>query len=173
MNRKRSGIVMRKSIIITVLITTWVALMPTPSLAGTDSVEKNLLISNSNYYFETIIENEENNCNSFQERTIAKASSTTKTKSKTTYCKNSSGTVMWYVKVTGTFTYGNGSVKCTKSICTAVSENKTWKISHKTSSKAGNKASGTAKGTHYLNGVPAEAITKIVTLKCNSSGVFS
>ena len=164
---------MRKFIIISIFIATWITLVPTASLAGTDSIEKNIYISNSNYYFETIIEDETNICNSFQESTFANASSTTKTKSKTTYCKNSAGTVMWYVKITGTFTYGKGAAKCTKAICTAESKNKTWKISNKASSKNGNKAFGTAKGTHYLNGVPAESITKTVTLKCNSSGVFS
>ncbi len=164
---------MRKSIIISILIATWVTFMPTASLASTDSVEKNLYMLNNNYYFETIIEDEENICNSFQESTIARASSNTKTKSKTTYCKNSSGKVMWYVKVTGTFTYGNGSAKCTKAICTAESKNKTWKISNKSSSKNGNTASASAKGTHYLNGIPAESITKTVTLTCSSSGVFS
>ncbi len=34
-------------------------------------------------------------------------SSKTVTKSKTAYYKNSAGKVMWWVKVTGTFTYGN------------------------------------------------------------------
>jgi hypothetical protein len=80
---------------------------------------------------------------------------------------------MWYVRVTGTFTYGNGSAKCTNAICTAESKNKAWTVSGRSSSKHGNKASATAKGTHHLNGVPAETISRTVTLKCSPHGKFS
>ncbi|MEG1009703.1 MAG: hypothetical protein RSF67_07845, partial [Clostridia bacterium] len=43
----------------------------------------------------------------------------TQTKFKTTYYKNATGDIMWWVKVTGTFTYGNGTSKCTRAIGSA------------------------------------------------------
>lgn len=104
---------------------------------------------------------------------LALAASTTQTKSKTTYYKNAAGEVMWWVKVTGTFTYGNGTSKCTNAKATAASENSAWKISNITESKSGNSASASAKGTQYTQGVITNAITKTVTLKCSATGVFS
>ncbi len=64
------------------------------------------------YYYETIIEPK-------TPRGV-QPQSTTKTKSKTVYFKNSKGKVQWYVKVTGTFKYGNGSSRCTAASVTAI-----------------------------------------------------
>lgn len=50
-------------------------------------------------------------------------SADTVTKSKTSYTKNLAGDTLWYVKATGTFTYGNGSSKCTSVTPNAVSKN--------------------------------------------------
>ena len=100
-------------------------------------------------------------------------SSNTATKSKTTYYKNSAGKVMWWVKVTGTFTYGNGTSKCASAKGSAASENANWKVSNITDSKSGNSASATATGTQYLDGKVLSRLTKTVTLKCSSTGVFS
>ena len=73
------------------------------------------------------------------------------------------------VKVTGTFTYGNGSSKCTSSSVTAESKSGAWKITSKSASKSGNKA--TAK--RYYGGSVAETKNKTVTLTCSPSGSFS
>ena len=72
-------------------------------------------------YFETVITTEQNSG-------MTTLSSKSVTKTKTSYYKNSSGTTLWYVKVTGTFTYGNGSSKCTSSAVTAASKSGVWKI---------------------------------------------
>lgn len=167
---------MKKSVIVSVL-TVVIMLIPSVTFAGTEPAlsDADVIVLDDGYYIETVIEDEDSGLLTIMHNAISrsKGSTTTKTKSKTTYIKNSSGNVMWYVKVTGTFTYGNGSAKCTKSVCTAESKDKTWKVSNKSSSKSGNKASATAKGTHYLNGAPLESITRTVTLTCSPTGNFS
>ncbi len=100
-------------------------------------------------------------------------SSKTVTKTKTTYYKNSSGNILWWVKITGTFTYGNGTSKCIDAKGSAASQNKNWKVSNITDSKSGNTASATATGTQYLDGKVLTKLTKTVKLKCSATGVFS
>lgn len=104
---------------------------------------------------------------------IQPLSSKTATKTKTTYYKNAAGDVMWWVRVTGTFTYGNGTSKCISAKGSAASENSTWKVSNISDSKSGNTASAKATGTHYSQGMVSSTKTKTVTLKCSSTGVFS
>lgn len=117
-------------------------------------------------YFETIIED-------VNDQTMQTYSTTTKTKTKTTYHKNVNGEVLWYVSVTGTFTYGNGTAKCTSASPKAASENVSWKVSGVSGSKSGNNASATAIGKQYHKGEVISAIKKTVTLTCSPTGVFS
>ena len=93
-------------------------------------------------YFETVITTESNSG-------MTTLSSKSVTKTKTSYYKNSNGTILWYVKVTGTFTYGNGSSKCTSSSVTAESKSGAWKITSKSASKSGNKATAKATAKRY------------------------
>ncbi|MGN0408775.1 MAG: hypothetical protein ACI4E3_00005 [Candidatus Fimousia sp.] len=99
--------------------------------------------------------------------------STTVTKSKKATYYNKDGVAKWYIKVTGTFTYGNGTSKCTNSTVTAASQSTTWKISSKSASKSGNKAIATATAKQYQNNSIIQTITKSVTLTCSSTGKFS
>lgn len=101
------------------------------------------------------------------------AAAKTETKSKTAYYENAAGDVMWWVKVTGTFTYGNGTSKCTSAKGTAAAENKMWKVSNISESKSGNSASAKATGKRYTDGSVVQTLTKTVTLKCSPTGVFS
>ena len=117
------------------------------------------------YYYETVIESE--TPEGVQQQ------STTKTKSKTVYLKNSKGAVQWYVKVTGTFSYGSGSAKCTAASATAASKAAAWKISDKSSSRSGNAATAKATAKRYVDGSVAETKHKSVTLKCSPAGKFS
>ena len=162
---------MRRKAILAAVITL-VMLIPSFTYAETECVDSDIVTIDNEYYLETVIEDDDSTAKSIVQNLMSRGKAT-KTQSKTTYCKNSSGKVMWYVRVTGTFTYGNGSAKCTKSVCTAESKNKTWKVSGRSASKSGNKASASAKGTHYLNGAPVETISKTVTLKCSPTGDFS
>lgn len=117
-------------------------------------------------YFETVITTESNSG-------MTTLSSKSVTKTKTSYYKNSNGTILWYVKVTGTFTYGNGSSKCTSSSVTAESKSGAWKITSKSASKIGNKATAKATAKRYYGGSVAETKNKTVTLTCSPSGNFS
>ena len=117
-------------------------------------------------YFETVITTESNSG-------MTTLSSKSVTKTKTSYYKNSNGTIVWYVKVTGTFTYGNGSSKCTSSSVTAESKSGAWKITSKSASKSGNKATAKATAKRYYGGSVAETKNKTVTLTCSPSGNFS
>lgn len=117
-------------------------------------------------YFETVITTESNSG-------MTTLSSKSVTKTKTSYYKNSNGTILWYVKVTGTFTYGNGSSKCTSSSVTADSKSGAWKITSRSASKSGNKATAKATAKRYYGGSVAETKNKTVTLTCSPSGNFS
>ena len=92
----------------------------------------------------------------------------TRTGSKKTSYKNKSGDVLWYVKVTGKFTYNGSTSKCTSASASAVSNSSSWKITDKSSSRNGNeaKASATAqrKGVDYH---------RTVTLSCSKTGKLS
>ena len=98
---------------------------------------------------------------------------TTKTKSKTVTYYNSADKPMWFVKVTGTFTYGNGSATCKNATVSTGSHVAAWKISSKSASKNANKAIGRATAKRYLNGHVVETKPKTVTLTCSPKGNFS
>ncbi len=100
---------------------------------------------------------------------------TTVTKSKTIKRYNKSNDVLWYLKVTGTFTYGHGYAQCTKSVATAKSYNSLWKLTDKKASKAGNVASAYVTANVYmtfLSTKPARIIKQILTLECSTTGKF-
>lgn len=98
--------------------------------------------------------------------------SKTVTKSKyARYYHNNS--VQWYVKVTGTFTYGSGTSKCTSSSVSAKSNVNIWKITSSSSGKSKNTASATATAKHYYNNSVVDTVTRTVRLTCSSTGKFS
>lgn len=114
-------------------------------------------------YFETII---------YQQQDINTRSSKSKTGTKkTTY--NADGKVLWYVSVTGTFTYTGSSSKCTSASVTAESYNKYWKISNKSSSFTKNIAKGKATAKLYYGPLPATTINQVVVLSCDANGNLS
>lgn len=168
--REAGAIMNIKSILAFIL--TLLVFIPSFVNAETNHINLDIITTDDDYYFETVMDDESVSYINTAQNFLSQRQ-TTKTKSKTTYCKNKSGNVMWYVKVTGTFTYGNGSAKCIKSVCTAETQNTEWTVSNKSSSKIGNKATATATGTHYINKKPIETIAKTVTLKCSPTGEFS
>lgn len=99
--------------------------------------------------------------------------STTTTKSKTATYYNAENVAKWYVKVTGTFTYGNGTSKCINSSVAAESYATTWKITSKSASKSGNTASANAIAKQYFDGTVVKTINRTVTLTCSPTGEFS
>lgn len=117
-------------------------------------------------YIVTTISNEPSNIS-----TYASTTSTTKSKISTYYSKSNSK--LWDVKVTGTFTYGNGSAKCNSSTVSATSYNKNWKVTNKSASKSNVSASASATGNLYQDSIIVQSIVKTVTLTCDKNGNFS
>ena len=107
------------------------------------------------------------------DESIMPLSTTTETKSKTSYYKNAAGETMWYVRVTGTFTYGDGTARCISVTPIAASYVSDWRVFDISGNKSGNKASATATGKQYVNGIVVDSHTKTVTLTCSPTGVFS
>lgn len=110
----------------------------------------------------------------------AKVKNRTAVSSKTMYHKTKHGKVLWYVKITGTFIYGNGSSRCTRSSVQAVSRSKDWNIVNKSADKHNNRAiakatarkdrGGTKKKRSVKKGSQIKTMT--VTLTCTPSGDF-
>lgn len=99
--------------------------------------------------------------------------STTKTGSKKSVYYNSDNEAMWSITVTGTFTYGDGTSKCTSSSVTTESYNSTWKISDKSATKSGNKASASCTAKQYIGILVGKTVNKTITLTCSSTGTLS
>ena len=143
----------------------------TASNSQIDSVEVEYFDDGT--YCVTVIESIPADINTIGSSTISPLSTKTETKSKTEYVKSTSGSILWYVKVTGTFTYGDGSAKCTSVTPSAAAIASTWKVSDISGSKSGNKASATATGKQYADGKVVQTMTRTVTLTCSPTGVFS
>lgn len=124
-------------------------------------------------YYETIVETVPGQPGALaSSRIFAPSGVYTVTKSKTTRYRSASGSVLWFVKVTGTFRYGRGSSTCLSSRVTAKSRNKRWKVSNRRAGKIKNKAIASATAKRYENGEVVQKIHKTVTLTCTASGHF-
>lgn len=154
---------MKKLISFTVIV--MLLLSAIPAYASTvDSVTVNHL--ENGYYTVTIIED-------ISDNVITPMATNTATKSKTTYVKNSAGTTLWYVRVTGTFTYGDGSAKCTSATPSAASMVSDWKVSNISGSKSGATAYASATGKQYVDDTVINTIQESVSLTCSPTGQFS
>jgi hypothetical protein len=145
-----------------------------PAIIASETVE----MSDGSYYVTSIEESalaaETSAPNDALQLAPAAASSTsTKTASKTTAYYSSSGVLLWYVKVTGTFTYDGTTSACTSSTVTAASESTAWKISSKSASKSGNQATAKATAKQYAGLSVILTVSKTVTLTCSKTGVLS
>lgn len=147
------------SILLSILILTSLL-----SVASAAEAEPSVEYFPDGSYSVTVIEDESPGISLF-------SSSATKSKRKTYY--SASGTARWYVKVTGTFTYGDGSSKCTSASASAASYVSSWRIASKSSSKSGNKATATATADYIIEGETFYSMTESVTLTCSATGTFS
>lgn len=94
--------------------------------------------------------------------------------SKTSSYKNASGTVMWSITVTGTFSYTSGkTVQCTSASGSSKSNSSAWSVTPANASKSGNRARASATGTQIVNGVVISTLSRTVTLTCDSYGNLS
>lgn len=124
--------------------------------ASETTVQREYLDDGSGNYYETVI---------------------TKTNSRTTQnyyatktFKNSSGTALWYVKVSGTFSYNGSTCTCTSASSSAGSYNANWKIIDHSASRSGNTATAYATAKRYVMGVPVETENTSITLHCDANG---
>ncbi|MDD6043351.1 MAG: hypothetical protein PUB87_06320 [Eubacteriaceae bacterium] len=163
---------MKKITALITLIMLVIAFTVQPSFAESNSDKSTIEYLDDGSYYETVIEDSTSPWVVF-EGWIHTYSTTTATKTKTTYYKNADGDVLWYVRVKGTFTYGDGTSKCTAVTPSAASQASSWKVSNISGSKSGNTASATATGKQYYDGSVIATKTKTVTLTCSSTGVFS
>lgn len=99
------------------------------------------------------------------------SNTTTGTKRATYYSANDEA--LWYVSVTGTFTYSGHSSLCTGASVGAGSYVSNWKIKDKSSTYSGNSATGTATGRFYVGITPIQDSTLSVILYCDIDGNFS
>jgi hypothetical protein len=166
---------MRKIISILVIV---IALIATtvPSFADTpcaiDGSVKNetTVMDDGSYYITTI----EESVPGISLRAAAVATST-KTGSATTSYYTSSGTLLWSVKVTGTFSYNGSTSSCTSSSVTTsvTSAASSWKITSKSVSKSGNQATGKATAKLYNGSIVLQTVSKTVILTCSKTGALS
>lgn len=123
-------------------------------------------------YIETVISSETSLSDSVLNISTLSTSKTI-TKTKTTYYKNSSGTVMWSVSIKATFTYNGSTSKCTSCSHSTTAPSKTCSIKSCTSSKSGNKATAKAVATHTDSDGSKYDINRTVTISCSANGKVS
>ncbi|MBQ3783425.1 MAG: hypothetical protein II838_08300 [Lachnospiraceae bacterium] len=92
---------------------------------------------------------------------------------KTSTYKNSSNETLWYVSVTGTFSYNGTSSTCINASGDSHSYSSYWTVSNPTVSKSGNTATSTATGKKRVFGIVVQTQTLTVTLSCSKNGVLS
>lgn len=95
------------------------------------------------------------------------------TRSKISRYYNGSGEVMWYVKVTGTFSYDRKTCTCTKADVTAKALGSTWKVSQLSAARSGNTAYASCKATHYMANFVTNTMDGFVSLTCDQYGNLS
>lgn len=123
-------------------------------------------------YIETVISSTPSS-NNFSSFVSIFSTSNTITKTKTTYYKNSSGSIMWSVSIKATFTYNGSSSNCVSCSHSTTSPGKTWSIKSCTSYKSKNTATAKAIATHTDSDGSKYDISRIVTISCNANGIVS
>lgn len=94
---------------------------------------------------------------------------------KTLTFRDNDGNKMWQVDLNATFKVNEGvSVSCTAvSFGAPTIYNSTWRYITNTTSKSGNKASGTITMKKYFMGLPVRTETPTVTITCDKYGNLS
>jgi hypothetical protein len=136
------------------------------SAATTGSTETSIEYLDNGDYIETVITDDTENDG------ISLYSTSTVTKTKTKYYKNSSGSVMWSVSVKGTFSYNGSAAVCTSCSHSTTSPGSAWSIKSASHSKVGNTATAKATATNTTTAGSTD-YSMSVTLKCSSTGTVS
>lgn len=164
---------MKKTTSLITLIMLVITFTVQPAFANSNIESITTEVFDDGSYFVTVIEDSSTPLDFIKHDVAYPMATKTETKTKTTYYKNSNDETLWYVRVKGTFTYGNGTSKCTAVTPSAASQNTYWKVSNISGSKSGNTASATATGKYVVSGSVLNVKTKTVTLTCSPTGVFS
>jgi hypothetical protein len=136
-----------------------------PVLAGNQSTSTIIEIFDDGSYIETML------C---EELTVTPFStSSTKSGSKTTNYKNSSGKTIWTITVNGTFSYDGSSAKCTTASISTTCPNENWKLSNKTVTKSGATATASVTAKKYIDSICVKTISNSVILTCSKTGTLS
>lgn len=101
------------------------------------------------------------------------ARSQTKSGKKTVVKKAENGDKLWSVTVTGSFTYGGTSAKCTSAKVSTESFDSYWKKYSSSSSKSGATATASAVFKKYRGSIVVDSMSGKVALTCSSSGKLS
>ncbi len=150
--------------ILTIIFVLLLGLTPINTFALESTVESRTIeYLGDGIYVETTIESP--NISTYATNTI--------TKTKTNRYKNSKGTVLYTVSVTGTFKYTGSSSTCTSATVNATTSINDWKVISKSASKSGNKATGKATVKQYIEGKVVQTKYPSVTLTCSATGVLS
>lgn len=107
------------------------------------------------------------------EQLLVAARTKTKTGKKTKVGKSANGEKLWSVTVTGTFSYGNGTSKCTNAQVSTETYDSQWKKYSSSASKSGSTAKADAVFKKYSNAIMKDTVSASVSLKCNSTGQLS
>ena len=139
--------------------------------ASTSSLHTQLNIEelNNGDYFETVI------MDIPSDNPLISTLSTNKTitKTKTSYYKNSKGTVLWSVSIKATFTYNGSTSKCTSCSHSTTAPAPSWSIKSSSSGKSGNSATANATAVRTATNGTTNTVTKSVTIKCSPNGTVS
>lgn len=154
------------STILTIIALILILCIPTNALA-INNTDTKIIIENleNGDYIETVIESNSN-------PGILPMVSNTITKTKTKNYKNSSGTILWSVSVTGTFTYNGTTSTCTNCSKKTTSPGANWSIKSSSVSKSGNSATAKATAT-YKTATLTKDYSMSVTIKCSTNGKIS
>lgn len=116
-------------------------------------------------YIETIIE-EIPTANSFTTKS-------TKSGSKKSTYKDSSGRIIWTITVNGSFSYNGSSSTCTASSISTTCPNTNWKLVNKSARKSGSSAIASATAKKYVGSTCIKNIDRTVRLTCSRTGTLS
>lgn len=151
--------------------------LPVQAYAGSSTSRSSIKKLSDGTYYETVVTGTRKvtSARKAPKQINRKKNNGTVTGTKSVYHKSKQGRVLWYVKVTGTFSYGSGTSKCMKASAKAVSKTKKWKILSKSSEKHDNKAIARASAKYIRGNAPrskakSDVKTMVVTLSCSPSG---
>lgn len=154
------------TLLISVLFISTVFCIPAHAAVASENTQTTIELLENGDYIETVISYVTDK--GFDYSTYA---TQTKTGKKTSSYRNSSGTVLWSVSVTGTFSYNGSTATCTSKSHSATSYSSNWSIKSVSSTKSGNSATANAVTT-CRGATGTTDYSMSVTLKCSANGTL-